>query len=75
MSPGSMVARARRRPEPKTPSSRVASQSAPSSGAERMTTSYYLADGTISSVLETVPYVNLTPEALTESRAAWDASK
>lgn len=34
---------------------------------------YYLADGTISSVLQTVPYVNLTPEALAETRAAWDA--
>ena len=36
---------------------------------------YYLAEGTISSVLETVPYVNLTPEALAESRAAWEAAK
>jgi phosphate transport system substrate-binding protein len=36
---------------------------------------YYLADGTVSSVLETVPYVNLTPEALTETRAAWDAAR
>jgi phosphate transport system substrate-binding protein len=36
---------------------------------------YYLADGTISSVLETVPYVNLTPQALAETRAAWDAVK
>ena len=36
---------------------------------------YYLADGTISSVLEAVPYVNLTPEALAETRAAWDASR
>ena len=36
---------------------------------------YYLADGTISSVLETVPYVNLTPETLAETRAAWDAAK
>jgi phosphate transport system substrate-binding protein len=36
---------------------------------------YYLADGTISSVLETVPYVNLTPEALAETRAAWDAAE
>ena len=33
---------------------------------------YYLAEGTISTVLETVPYVNLTPEALAASRAAWD---
>jgi phosphate transport system substrate-binding protein len=36
---------------------------------------YYLADGTISSVLETVPYVNLAPDALAETRAAWDAVK
>jgi len=36
---------------------------------------YYLAEGTISAVLEVVPYVNLTPEALAESRAAWDAAK
>jgi phosphate transport system substrate-binding protein len=36
---------------------------------------YYLADGTISSVLETVPYVNLTPEALAETRAVWDAAR
>jgi hypothetical protein len=36
---------------------------------------YYLADGTISSVLETVPYVNLAPAALAETRAAWDAVK
>jgi phosphate transport system substrate-binding protein len=36
---------------------------------------YYLADGTISSVLETVPYVNLAPEALAETQAAWEATK
>ncbi len=36
---------------------------------------YYLADGTIASVLETVPYVGLTADALAESRATWDASK
>jgi phosphate transport system substrate-binding protein len=36
---------------------------------------YYLTDGTITKVLETVPYVNLTPEALAETRAAWDAVK
>jgi hypothetical protein len=36
---------------------------------------YYLADGTISSVLETVPYVNLRPEALAETRAVWDAAR
>jgi ABC-type phosphate transport system substrate-binding protein len=34
---------------------------------------YYLADGTISSVLETVPYVNLAPDALAASQAAWTA--
>ncbi len=36
---------------------------------------YYLAEGTIASVLETVPYVNLTPEALAESRSAWEAAR
>ena len=36
---------------------------------------YYLADGTIASVLETVPYVGLTADALAETRAAWDAAK
>jgi phosphate transport system substrate-binding protein len=36
---------------------------------------YYLADGTISTVLETVPYVNLPADKLAESRSAWDASK
>lgn len=36
---------------------------------------YYLAEGTIASVLETVPYVNLTDEALAETRAAWEAAK
>lgn len=34
---------------------------------------FYLADGTIDSVLETVPYVPLTPETLGESQAAWAA--
>ena len=34
---------------------------------------YYLAEGTISSVLEIVPYVNLAPEALAETQAAWAA--
>jgi phosphate transport system substrate-binding protein len=34
---------------------------------------FYLAEGTIASVLETVPYVNLTDAALAETRAAWDA--
>jgi phosphate transport system substrate-binding protein len=36
---------------------------------------FYLADGTITSVLETVPYVNLAPEALAETQAAWAAAK
>jgi hypothetical protein len=36
---------------------------------------FYLADGTIASVLETVPYVNLAPEALAETQAAWAAAK
>jgi ABC-type phosphate transport system substrate-binding protein len=35
---------------------------------------FYLADGTIASVLENVPYVNLAPEALAETQAAWDAA-
>ncbi len=34
---------------------------------------YYLADGTIDTVLETVPYVPLTAETLGESQAAWAA--
>ena len=36
---------------------------------------YYLADGTISTVLETVPYVNLPADALTATRSAWEASR
>jgi phosphate transport system substrate-binding protein len=36
---------------------------------------YYLADGTIDGVLETVPYVPLTPEALAETQAAWTTFK
>ena len=36
---------------------------------------YYLAEGTISSVLETVPYVNLPADKLAASRSAWDAAK
>ena len=36
---------------------------------------YYLTEGTISSVLETVPYVDLAPEALAETQAAWEAAK
>ncbi len=34
---------------------------------------YYLADGTISTVLETVPYVNLAADALAAQQAAWTA--
>ena len=36
---------------------------------------YYLADGTISTALETVPYVNLPADKLAASQAAWDASQ
>lgn len=36
---------------------------------------YYLAEGTISTVLQTVPYVNLPAAALAETRTSWDASK
>ncbi len=36
---------------------------------------FYLADGTISKVLETVPYVNLPAADLAATRAAWDAAK
>jgi phosphate transport system substrate-binding protein len=34
---------------------------------------YYLADGTLDTALQTVPYVPLAPEALAESQAAWAA--
>jgi phosphate transport system substrate-binding protein len=34
---------------------------------------FYLTDGTIASVLEEVSYVNLAPEALAETQAAWKA--
>jgi phosphate transport system substrate-binding protein len=33
---------------------------------------FYLADGTISTVLENVPYVNLPADALAATRAAWE---
>ena len=33
---------------------------------------YYLADGTIASVLEFVPYVNLPADKLAATRATWD---
>jgi phosphate transport system substrate-binding protein len=36
---------------------------------------FYLAEGTISTVLEEVPYVNLPAEKLAESRSTWDSSK
>jgi len=36
---------------------------------------FYLAEGTIATALETVPYVNLPAETLAETRAAWDAAK
>lgn len=36
---------------------------------------FYLTDGTISKVLETVPYVNLPTTELDASRTAWEASK
>ncbi len=35
---------------------------------------YYLADGTISKVLETVPYVNLPAADLDATRSAWEAA-
>jgi phosphate transport system substrate-binding protein len=34
---------------------------------------FYLAEGTIAKVLETVPFVNLPAEALAASRSAWEA--
>jgi phosphate transport system substrate-binding protein len=36
---------------------------------------FYLAEGTISTVLQTVPYVNLPAATLTASRDAWNAAK
>ena len=36
---------------------------------------FYLADGTISTVLQTVPYVNLPASELDATRTAWEASK
>jgi phosphate transport system substrate-binding protein len=36
---------------------------------------FYLAEGTISTVLETVPYVKLPADKLAESRSSWDSSK
>jgi phosphate transport system substrate-binding protein len=36
---------------------------------------YYLADGTISKVLETVPYVNLPADVLAQTASTWAAAK
>ncbi len=36
---------------------------------------YYLADGTISTVLQTVPYVNLPADVLAETRSTWESSR
>lgn len=36
---------------------------------------YYLAEGTISTVLQTVPYVNLPADMLATSRSTWEAAK
>jgi phosphate transport system substrate-binding protein len=36
---------------------------------------FYLAEGTISKVLQTVPYVNLPADVLAATRTAWEASK
>ena len=36
---------------------------------------YYLAEGTISNVLQTVPYVNLPADVLAATRTTWEASK
>ena len=36
---------------------------------------YYLADGTISTALETVPYVNLPADKLAASKTAWEAAE
>jgi phosphate transport system substrate-binding protein len=36
---------------------------------------YYLADGTISKVLETVPYVNLPADVLAQTVSTWNAAK
>jgi phosphate transport system substrate-binding protein len=43
--------------------------------AVRAYVEFYLAEGTISSVLETVPYVNLPTEDLAASRSTWDATE
>jgi ABC-type phosphate transport system substrate-binding protein len=36
---------------------------------------FYLTNGTISKVLETVPYVNLPQPELDASRSTWESSK
>jgi phosphate transport system substrate-binding protein len=43
--------------------------------AVRSYVDFYLAEGTISTVLETVPYVDLPAETLTQSRSTWDAGE
>lgn len=43
--------------------------------AVRAYVDFYLGEGTIAGVLETVPYVNLPAEKLTASRSAWDATE
>jgi phosphate transport system substrate-binding protein len=42
--------------------------------AVRAYVDFYLAEGTISSVLETVPYVNLPADTLAETRSTWGAT-
>ena len=49
--------------------------SVPSQADRSRVDDYYLAEGTVSSVLETVPYVNLPSDKLAESRSTWDSSK
>jgi phosphate transport system substrate-binding protein len=43
--------------------------------AVRAYVDFYLGEGTIASVLETVPFVNLPAAKLAESRSAWDATE
>jgi phosphate transport system substrate-binding protein len=48
---------------------------AASNPAVRAYVDFYLADGTISTVLQSVPYVNLPADTLAETRSTWDADK
>ncbi len=48
-------------------------KAAENAGGQRDYVDFYLAEGTISTVLETVPYVNLPAEELAATRTAWDA--